>query len=257
MNQNRDADNRYSARGFPGLKETYSALREVLHEQGVNIAAITNEWALHIKKALAPDGADTDFETLCDHGCNPLGLAASVFAAEFYPMAILKLRAGFGMSRQRAGHSRNLRQAADILKKTVTAERIVGGLWLKLMRRHESLPEPPSAMIRDLENYAKMFEFVELFSRGAGIKSNHDLPRFIVTGYVHLATGRWHDKEVSALLQGGGTEIYDETAHRVWRNRNFSRLNRHYCTFLELLFEVGEIVGASRMAVPPNADESV
>jgi hypothetical protein len=245
MNQNLDADNRHSARTFHGLKETYSALQEVSQEQGADIAAIANEWALHIKKTLAPDGADTDFEALCDQGCHPLSLAAAVFAAEFFPLAVLSFRAAFGISKHRVGYSRKLRQAADIVAKTLFSETLGEGLWLKLMRRHGALPEPPSAMIRDLEFYAKLFEFAELVSRNAGIKSNQDLPRFIVTGYVYLATGRWHDKEVSALLQGDGAEVYDETAHRVWRNRNFSRLNRYYCVLSELLLGIGNVVAKS------------
>jgi hypothetical protein len=245
MNQKLAADNRHGAGAFPGLGETFSALREVSQEQGADIATIANEWALHIKETLAPDGADTDFDALCDQGCHPLSLAVSVFAAEFYPIAVLAVRSALGISRQRAGYSNKLRQAAEILGKTVFSETLSEGLWMKLKVRHESLPEPPSAMIRDLEFYAKLFEFAELVSRNAGIKSNHDLPRFIVTGYVHLATGRWHDKEVSALLQGDGAEVYDETAHRVWRSRNFSRLNRHYCVLPELLLAIGNVVAKS------------
>ena len=246
MNQSLVPDNRDSAKAFPGLEDTYSALQEVLHEKGSDFAAVAHEWALGIKKALAPDGSDSDFEMLCSQGCHPVSLAASVFAAEFYPIAVLGFRAALGISKQRVGYSRKLRQAADILKETVFSETLGEGLWMKLRSRHESLPEPPSTMIRNLEFYAKLFDFAELISRNAGIKSSHDLPRFIITGYVHLATGRWHDKEVSALLQGDGPEIYDETAHRVWRNRNFVRLNRHYRTFPELLLGIGAVIGTAK-----------
>jgi hypothetical protein len=245
MNKSPASDRLGSDSALLGLKGTYSALKEGLHENGADLAKIAYEWSLGIKKALEPEGADRDFEVLCDQGCHPWSLAVSVFAAEFYPILVLSVRAAFVRSKQRVGYSRKLRQAADILGQTVFTDKMKDGLWLKLKARHESLPEPPSAMIRDLEFYARLFEFAELVSRNAGIKSDRDLPRFIVTSYVHPATGRWHDKEVSALVQGDGTEIYDETAHRVWRNRNFSRLNRHYRTLSELLQEVGELVGAT------------
>lgn len=245
MRNDIDAYNCNRATTFPGLKESFSALQEVQTEQGIDTAAKANEWALHIKKALAPNGADNDFEILCDKGCHSLSLAASVFAAEFSPIAILSFRAAFGMSKDRVGYSSKLRRAAEILGKTVFSEALGEGIWLKLKSIHELLPAPPSAMIRDLEFYAKLFEFAELVSRNAGIRSKHDLPRFIITSYVHLATGRWHDKEVSGLLQGDEADVYDETAHRVWRNRNFSRLNRHYCVLPELLLEIGKVVGTS------------
>jgi hypothetical protein len=244
VSESLNSGNRTSAKGFPGLEETYFAFQEVLREKGVDLTAVAREWALQIRQTLKTDEAERDFDALCNQGCHPVSLAVSIFAGEFYPIVVSSFRAAFGISKQRVRYSRKLRQAADILRRTVFSETLREGLWLKFKGRHESLPEPPSAMIRDLEFYAKLFDFVELASRNAGIKSGHDLPRFIVTGYVHLATNRWHDREVSALFRGSDTEPYDETAHRVWRSRNFRRINQYYCILPELLLEVGKVSSA-------------
>src|ERR1039457_1101295 len=92
MNKSPASDRLGSDSALLGLKGTYSALKEGLHENGADLAKIAYEWSLGIKKALEPEGADRDFEVLCDQGCHPWSLAVSVFAAEFYPILVQDTR---------------------------------------------------------------------------------------------------------------------------------------------------------------------
>lgn len=51
-----------------------------------------------------------------------------------------------------------------------------------------------------------------------------------------------HDVEVSALIGSAlGREGYDETAHRMWRSRNYERLEKGNSSLVQILLGIGVV----------------
>ena len=65
-----------------------------------------------------------------------------------------------------------------------------------------------------------------------------EIAKFALAATVNSATGRFYDREVSALTGAALQKSdYDETAHRVWRIRNFDRLAKTPARFAVVLLE--------------------
>jgi hypothetical protein len=65
--------------------------------------------------------------------------------------------------------------------------------------------------------------------------SNFAHERYAITTYVKQATGRFHDREVAAIISAVTGRRYDEDAHRQWRRRHFKKIKSR---FLERIISV-------------------
>ena len=68
-----------------------------------------------------------------------------------------------------------------------------------------------------------------------------DLVKYALIGYVENKTGTPHDKEVSALIGAALRDTdYTEASHKMWRFRNFERLQGSLPQLLQFLsaFEI-------------------
>jgi hypothetical protein len=225
---------------LPGLRESFEVTVQILKEKGVDPLAFAWDWARRTKEKLG-DVGEPEFEELCSDGCHPIALAACLLVSESMPAIGMVVQRYFGKLDDRARSARKLRGAAEVLKQFVDAD--MERRYQSIRSRVTKCPPGPLELARNLELYAKILDVTEAFSRTADLKSPHDLPRFIVSDYVHRATGRWHDREVSALLEWDSADVYDETAHRVWRNRNSRRLMRHSGIVSDLLLAIGLLIG--------------
>jgi hypothetical protein len=63
-----------------------------------------------------------------------------------------------------------------------------------------------------------------------------ELFKYVLASYVKRSTGRFHDRNVSALI-GALTQSSDfnEVAQRMWRSRNYKRLDKHFSWIAALL----------------------
>ena len=74
-------------------------------------------------------------------------------------------------------------------------------------------------------------------------RSIRDFLKYILAGYVKRATGRYHDKGVSALLADvAGPPDYNEVAQRMWRLRNYQRMEKYFSIFTDFLFAMGVVI---------------
>jgi hypothetical protein len=88
---------------------------------------------------------------------------------------------------------------------------------------------------------------VEALSAETQAHSAESLPKYLLSAYVKQATGDFHDREVSALIGSAlGTGIYDETAHRMWRSRNYEQLDKTSSALANLLLGFGVVVSSKR-----------
>jgi hypothetical protein len=82
----------------------------------------------------------------------------------------------------------------------------------------------------------KFITFAERFSAYAELASLAEICKYVLASYVKRSTGRFHDRNVSALI-GALTQSSDfnEVAQRMWRSRNYNRLDKHFSSIAALL----------------------
>jgi hypothetical protein len=105
---------------------------------------------------------------------------------------------------------------------------------------------PPETMIRALRLYAHTLALLHAISEDTEAHSSDSIPRYLISGYVIRATGGFNDASVAALIGSAlSTGIYDETAHRMWRFRNYKRLEKEYGFLVHILAAIAEVTGPS------------
>jgi hypothetical protein len=115
----------------------------------------------------------------------------------------------------------------------------------------KSAPAPhPATVIRALPLYASFLGIFEVIADESHVGTTGTLSRYFVSAYVKRATGGFHDEDVSALIGAAIENSYDETAHRVWRSRNYERIDKQLSGLVELLF--GHTLIESRLATSPT-----
>ncbi len=71
-----------------------------------------------------------------------------------------------------------------------------------------------------------------------GVSTADTLAKYIFTAYVFRATTRFRDAEVSALIGASLGIDYDEIAHRMWRNRNYRRIDKKLSGIADMLTDL-------------------
>jgi hypothetical protein len=104
----------------------------------------------------------------------------------------------------------------------------------------------PARIISELRFYIRFINAAESTAADTENHSLAELLKYILSGYVNRATGRFHDKNVSGLIaETSGPLEYNEFAHRMWRSRNYERLEKHLSGLVELLFALGVAIGSA------------
>lgn len=103
---------------------------------------------------------------------------------------------------------------------------------------------PPTRIVSQLRFYIKFVNAAESIAADTENNSLAELLKYILSGYVNRATGRFHDRNVSGLIaEISGAVEYNEFAHRMWRSRNYDRLEKHLSGLVELLFAISAAMG--------------
>ena len=224
---------------YPEVRRIFDVSVQSATVHGLNL--ISDLWILADEKrtSLDPEGKQA-FDELCAEGCNAIALSACLGISRAMPVVGRVFTRVFGEAKARSRSSKKLREAAEVLKHLGPED------YVRILEDNHGCdpksPVGPITLAKNMEMFATILDLAELFHRKGQIKSRHDLPRFIVSDYVYQVTERWHDREVSALLQWDVADVYDETAHRVWRNRNYRRLRGDYRIFAELLIPLGQVI---------------
>jgi hypothetical protein len=91
-------------------------------------------------------------------------------------------------------------------------------------------------VVSELRFYIKFITLAERLSVYAESNSLTEICKYILAGYVKRSTGRFHDRNVSALIAVlTDSQGFDEVAHRMWRSRNYKRLDKHFSWIAALL----------------------
>jgi hypothetical protein len=217
----------------------WSAYRELRRTRGINVDLVFPEWAAEEAQKLPSPGARQDFDELCKDGCLPQVLAAIIVLIRFSPLLETFWAEMVGSSDNRQKATRNLEKAA------ATLEGLFGGLiasedenqraeFLKIGRL------PFSSVVSELRFYIRLINGAERIAADVESHSLQEVCKYLLSSYVRQMTGRFHDRNVSALIgQTYGPSDYEEVAQRMWRNRNYQRLDKH------LSFMAGFLVAMS------------
>ena len=88
---------------------------------------------------------------------------------------------------------------------------------------------PVSKLIAELRLHVRILKVAETVKKETKLKTLDQLARYLITSYVARMTGSFHDRPVAALIGSAtGSPEYTEVAQRMWRDRNYSRLESHF-----------------------------
>ena len=70
-----------------------------------------------------------------------------------------------------------------------------------------------------------------------------EVSKYVLSSYVERMTGRPHDRNVAVLI-GAITDSpeYDEVAYRMWRHRNYDRLEKHFSRLTEFAVVMSSVI---------------
>src|SRR5262249_33354114 len=95
------------------------------------------------------------------------------------------------------------------------------------------------SILSEIESHNQKWALFDLVAAEAKVNSIPEMAKYLLVAYVKRATGRFHDRNASALLgEILGSVNYDEVAHRMWRNRNYERLEQALSMCSDLLLDL-------------------
>jgi hypothetical protein len=245
------------------LQKYWDINRSKFAELGIDMPQVLQEWAREKRDALKEFAAEDSFDELCKLGCNALSLAIAL--ALFRPLQAIesKWQLVTGPRRRREQKIRALEKAAAALEELQGsfADAVIADQrqslppeFLEMLRREIINPSNldgiwpefasgphPATTTHALRLYASCLRKFGSIAGDTGISSSDMISKYLITAYVHRATGSFHDAEVSGLIGAVLDGVYDETAHRMWRARNYGRIDADFSFLAELLIGIGVV----------------
>jgi hypothetical protein len=222
--------------------ETEQALwdvnRRIFLARGIDPA----EWADEQARRFTSPDANMGFDALSKHQCTPLVLAVILALLRISPALESIWTEVVGNPKRRKKVSRNLEKIALMIEEVfadalAVEDQTIRAQYIALGRI------PLSDLTSELRLYSSFVDLAKRLSADVETRSIRDFLKYILAGYVKRATGRHHDRNISALLADVvGPSDYNEVAQRMWRLRNYGRMEKHFSKFADFLFAIGVVV---------------
>ncbi len=249
------------------LLNVWTGLCSIYTRKGVDLPELARALLKGKRESLARWASVGNFDALCKSGCNEYSLVFSLQVIEWSHSRASKFERAAGPARRRDRVAGQLDRAASALEEF--AKSLEVAVWddfasqppsvLKTaqelakqiaLREDEAkwpdyLPAPhPNTIIRGLRFYSGMVRAQPKF-RAPGMPYSESLGKYLLSSYVERITGKFHDAEVSALIDSTlDLNGYDETAHRMWRSRNYTRIHKQCSSLVDFMVDVGVVIGA-------------
>jgi hypothetical protein len=220
----------------------WNVYRESRRSRGIDVDQLYAEWAAEERQKLASPGAREDFEELCQHGCNPQVLALIVAVLRNSPRLEAMWAIVVGPPENREKAARALENAAAVL------EEIFGAFTAVEDEKDRAELDkigriPPSRMVSELRLYGRLINRAKTLAKDTESHSLGEVSKFILSSYVERTTGRPHDRNVSGLIgEITNSPDFNEVAYRMWRNRNYDRLGKHFVWITNLLVAMSAVI---------------
>ncbi len=136
-------------------------------------------------------------------------------------------------------------------KAVETLESLFGGLMAaedeaqrEQFRRMGRLPL--SSLVSELRFYIKLINGADRIRVDTGSHSLVEVCKYLLASYAERATGNFHDRNVSGLIEELTGSSYEEPAQRMWRKRNYRRLDKHFSSMTDLLIAASVVIASQR-----------
>lgn len=219
----------------------WDVFAEIWAARGVNLNKVARDWAKMEMSNLQSPGAQTDFRELCDEGCSPIILACIQTLMRFSP----ELRVFWSHI---AGPAHQRRKVARVLERTAKTfedsfqDAITGDMKLPHRLSSQGIV-PPKTVVASLRFYSKLLTLEETLTSTGETRSGEEVAKYLLVGYVEKATGRYRDRNTATIIgEILGPVSYDDVAQRMWRHRNFARLDGNFSGLVSFLFAFGVVI---------------
>jgi hypothetical protein len=246
--------------GQAALQEFWALCCAISLRRGVDVPPRLAKWSEQKKQSLDEYSTKPSFEKLCANGCYQLPPAIVMAIVQPLRSFEKKWKRITGTPRERDQTIRAIEKAA------IALEGLLGSLEeafseddsLELvsdenLRRQRTaspvfvLPYSDTLDLVDihttigsLKACASILQVFEL-SKASGVASADMFVKYLFSAYVYRATTQFHDEEVSVLIGSVMGTSYDETAHRMWRSRNYRRIDLRLSGVADILTDFGKV----------------
>jgi len=219
----------------------WNTFREIHLEKGINVDQEFAAWAAAQAKRLTSPGAGEDFTELCRGRCTPQVLAAIVALLRNSPRLGEFWEAAIGSPPKRQKATRTLERAAATLEEIFDGFIAIGDQEAPTFTKMGRIPL--SRVVSELRFYTRLLNLAELLRKETASHSLGEVSKYLLTSYVRRMTGSFRDRNVSGLVgEVVGSVDYNEVAHRMWRSRNYERLEKHYSWMTDLLIAASVVI---------------
>lgn len=231
------------ASGITDMQSAWDTFRQQAAQNGIRFEEAWAKWAEEQKERLALPGPQADFTELCQAGCVPEILASILAMIRFAPRIDEFWQETLGRTDQRRKAILSLEKAAEALK-SYYAEFAVEANASTTKEVTKPKHGWPMNLLADIQSHNEMWTVFDLIA--AKIDVNFiEFARYLFVAYVKGATGRFRDRNVSALLgEVLGPVDYDEVAQRMWRHRNYKCMAQNLSMFSELLINLSRVISS-------------
>jgi hypothetical protein len=220
------------------LQNLWNFYSEILRRRGVDLPHALKQWATTLKNKLPSPGAHGDFGELCTNGCVAEILAILLESLRWSPKLEDFWSKFYGSPKARHRVRKNLEKTANatngLFELLISFE---GGEVTSMLWKINHIG--PGRLVAEMRFYAKLLNLTDSISRETQAKSLRDFCMFTLVRYTKLSTRRFCDRNVSGLIaEVIGPVDYNEVAHRMWRFRNFKRMDSQLANVSELLADI-------------------
>jgi hypothetical protein len=220
----------------------WKSYRDICRSKQIDTVKLYMNLAEEEEGKLASPGAKDDFIELCETGCFQPILAGIVMFLRNAP----RLEAFWT---QMIGHPDNREKAIRTLESAAqTLENLFSGV-IESENEGKSLELerigrlPVSRVVNELRFYTRLVNSASSISAETETRSPAELAKYLLSSYVRSMTGRFHDRSVSGLVgEVSGLPEYNEVAHRMWRTRNYERIDQHFSWMTRLLVTMSIVI---------------
>jgi hypothetical protein len=212
--------------------------QQIILPNGLNLEELWAAWAEREKQRLPSPGAHTDFDELCNSGCMPRVLASIIALIRYAP----QINEWWD---QTLGNVKANLKLVSLLEKTATALEsfYVPGSTPGTQKLMDVAPPgelSPFGLVAAIRDQREMLLTLEGLAAKFDVNPFPEIARYLLVGYVWRATGTFHDRNVSGILGAVvGPVDYNEVAQRMWRYRNYERLEQHLSVLADMLHCLG------------------
>jgi len=220
-------------------QDLWNTYRQMMERDGIDLGGVWLKLIAEQIEWLSTSAARRDFEELCEAGCTPIVLASIIGLIRLSPRIENWWQLFVGDSDRRRKTTIALQKAATALQDAF-GDVIAGE---DEDRRYDFAKFgflPPSRLVAQTRFYASMLNVFEVWAEKVEVHSLEEFTKYLLVGYVNRATGRFCDRTVSGLIgEIIGFPEYEEVALRMWRSRNYRRLDDHLSWIPDLLLDMG------------------